>query len=1129
VAISKSSSRQSIKEFFRIDSEGIILSSNSSILKELKVKIGSKLPDDLFLMCQKAINDEVIFNFTFQGPVNVYEVTVISGSEVIVVVEKEDLTDNEHGDIFESLVESAEDILYICNSEGYFNYANKRTLEVTGYSLKELRKKHFLELIHPSYRDELKDFYRKQIIIRAKTSYREFPIAIKDETLIWIGQNVTNIIKDGLVVTVHCVARVITDKVLAESENQKAQKKLLFGKSNLEAIIENTLDAILSVDKNLTITALNSAFRDQFVLFRDSELKEGDNLLNKFDPNFESFKKNWEIYYQEAFNGHDFSLEEKYAIEGKEYYYEISFHPIFNNRDRVTGVSVFARNITTIRKNQQEIKEQQANLTAIIENTNDIVLSVDQNYKLLAFNTSFKKTILSLYNIEPQKGISMLFLNGLHIRQQSWKLYFDRALAGESFNIDEKGIANGSDVFYEVAFNPIISEKNTVTGISIFGRNRTSAKKRELDLTKISSRMISLIQNLQSAILVEDERRKMVYVNKMFCDWFEVPLNPELMRDMDCAQTAQRSKVMFKDPEGYISRIDELLKNRQIVTNEELELVDGKYFERDYIPIYVKGDYNGHLWQHRDITQRKKAEQELIKARFQALESMKAKEQFLSVMSHEIRTPMNAVVGMTHLLLQENPTPQQNEYLNSIKFSAENLLVIINDILDFTKIESGKIDLEEIDFELNDILISLYKTLIFKVEEKNLNFKINVHPKVPGVLKGDPVRLSQILINLISNAVKFTEKGYVMLDVDLVEKEKDHSIIIFKITDTGIGIAAEKMDMIFESFTQSSSDTTRKYGGTGLGLTITKKLVEYLGGNIQVSSELKQGSIFEVVLPIKNSKFKSIIKEEKNHDINQSLVGVKVLLVEDNKMNQVVAVKFLEKWGADVDVAENGVEALEIFSKSDYHLILMDLQMPELDGYETSRIIRTKKGKKGKNVPIIALTASALFDVKNKVLQAGMNDYVTKPFDPYHLYEKVAIHTLKQLKVSVDISSSSIHLTDAKPVNLTYLAGISGGNHEFMAEMITVFLGNTPGILKKMTDEFRNLNYKEVKAIAHKLKANLKMMGIMRSLKPIEEIEKYALEENRAMVKETIDLVSNACEEAYTELNDHLRVLKIKA
>jgi signal transduction histidine kinase/CheY-like chemotaxis protein len=396
------------------------------------------------------------------------------------------------------------------------------------------------------------------------------------------------------------------------------------------------------------------------------------------------------------------------------------------------------------------------------------------------------------------------------------------------------------------------------------------------------------------------------------------------------------------------------------------------------------------------IEKAKRLELELIHSKDVAEKAAMAKSQFLSIMSHEIRTPMNAVIGFTHLLIHQDPKPEQMEFLNFLKFSAENLLVLINDILDFNKIEAGKIEFESVDFSVKELVSNIRLALLQKANEKDLKIKLMLDQDLPNAVLGDPVRLGQILTNLISNAVKFTATGKVTITASLAKSGNDYSTIDFEVNDTGIGIMPDKQEYIFDSFSQASSDTTRKYGGSGLGLTITKRLLQLLGSDIHVESEIGKGSRFYFSLTFKNSaKHLDNVTNSDDFYSLKSLKGTKLLIAEDNQINVILAKEFMKQWDVECDVAENGEIALMLVKTNDYDMVLMDLQMPEMDGYQTTTAIRQLAGAKYADLPIIALTASAMLDIQDQAFTVGMNDYISKPFNPNELHRKIAAYSKK--------------------------------------------------------------------------------------------------------------------------------------
>ncbi len=374
--------------------------------------------------------------------------------------------------------------------------------------------------------------------------------------------------------------------------------------------------------------------------------------------------------------------------------------------------------------------------------------------------------------------------------------------------------------------------------------------------------------------------------------------------------------------------------------------------------------------------------------------SEKVKEQFLANMSHEIRTPMNAILGMTRLLLEKEPRIDQQKYLNSIKHASDNLLVIINDILDLSKIEAGKINLEKIPFDIREEIKSVYDTMKVNADDKHLELKIDISEGTPLTVVGDPYRLSQILLNLTGNAIKFTESGSVTIQTVVTTKDETSVLLTFNVIDSGIGIAKDKLDYIFDMFTQETSSTTRKFGGTGLGLAICKKLVELQGGDIKVASEAGKGSVFSFTVPfeIGEDLVTENPKSEHKQNVISNLKNARILLVEDNEFNQMVAVDTLENAieGVQVTVANNGKIAVDLIMQNTYDIVLMDIQMPEMDGHEATKMIRSSTNDKINAIPIIAMTASVIKAEVDKCFESGMNEFVGKPFSVDELLEKMS-------------------------------------------------------------------------------------------------------------------------------------------
>ena len=375
-----------------------------------------------------------------------------------------------------------------------------------------------------------------------------------------------------------------------------------------------------------------------------------------------------------------------------------------------------------------------------------------------------------------------------------------------------------------------------------------------------------------------------------------------------------------------------------------------------------------------------------------AEKSSQAKSEFLSTMSHEIRTPLNAVIGMSNLLLMSNPRHDQKENLEILKFSGANLLAIVNDVLDFNKIESGKVVFENIGFNLTELMQGICGGQKIKAEEKGLLFKLDVDNSLNDkVLFGDPTRITQIIFNLISNAIKFTKEGNIGVRCAVIEDRHNTITVNFAVKDTGIGINQHNIDTIFEPFAQESITTTRQYGGTGLGLAIIKRLLELQGLKMNVNSVVGQGSefSFNMEFPVSTEQHVPRVDNKLPFQANNTLSNIRMLIAEDNVVNVMLMKKLLSKWNITPTIAENGEHAVQLVEYGNFDIILMDLQMPIMNGFDAAIEIRKMPDTKKANIPIIALTASALFDIRERVFNSGMNDYVSKPFKPEELLEKI--------------------------------------------------------------------------------------------------------------------------------------------
>lgn len=643
-------------------------------------------------------------------------------------------------------------------------------------------------------------------------------------------------------------------------------------------------------------------------------------------------------------------------------------------------------NLEHLSKLSGEIDAEKAKLSAIVENANHYIWSVDRAYKITYYNSRYKKLFYYRFGAALETGDNFLSLLPEYMASK-WKLYYDRALAGEKFSVE----LSGENFYKEVFFNPVTDRHKNVVGVTTFMQN---------------------------------------------------------------------------------------------------------------------------------INARKEAEIELIAAKELAEQASKIKSDFLSNMSHEIRTPMNAVLGLSNLLLEQNPRPDQVELLKVLRFSSENLLSLINDILDLQKIEAGKIVFEETSFHLQELMSNIVYAFKFKATEKGIHLDFHIDERVPQVITGDAIRLTQVLNNLLSNAIKFTDKGIVQLKVNQIEALEDTCKIQFSVTDTGIGIPGEKLAKIFMAFEQAELDTTRKYGGTGLGLAISKKLIELQGGDIWVESKEGIGSTFGFCLTFYKNASVVTYDIASQSAAKADLGHIQLLLVEDNQVNIMVAQKFLEKWNIHADEAENGKLAVEKVQQRVYDIVLMDLQMPVMNGLEATRAIRSLAGNYT-SLPIIALTADVSSDVKEKIKQAGMNHYLAKPFHPKDLYQTIVTYATPAAEKFIEVAEELV-LTEnkTKEINYQQIQRLAEGDKQFMEELLDACLNNISELQGTYTVSMQSKNVKSLQDSIHKFKSLLHLLELA-ALQDLLEKSKQGLQNNALSnedVSRLIKLTEEECSWVKTEL-----------
>ena len=560
--------------------------------------------------------------------------------------------------------------------------------------------------------------------------------------------------------------------------------------------------------------------------------------------------------------------------------------------------------------------------------------------------------------------------------------------------------------------------------------------------------------------------------------------------------------------------------------------------------VYKDGQGNvlGVVVVARDITEQKRISKELTEAKIFAElatsiaeeaklkaesatriaeDAVKAKQQFLSNMSHEIRTPMNAIIGFTKVVLKTDLTAKQKEYLTAIKISGDALIVLINDSLDLAKVDAGKMVFEQTPFKMKLSIAAMLHLFETKIQEKNLELVKEYDNNIPEILIGDAVRLHQIILNLVSNAVKFTTKGKITVSVKVLSETDEKVTIQFAVADTGIGIPANKIDKIFENFQQASSGTSRLYGGTGLGLAIVKQLVEPQGGSIKVESKLDEGTTFSFTLSFQKTDETDTIATEMV-ELDTAVKHLKVLVVEDIPLNQLLMKMLLDDFGFERDIASNGKIAIEKLKEKQFDIILMDLQMPEMNGFEATEYIRNTLHSQ---IPIIALTADVTTVDLAKCKAVGMNDYIAKPVDEKLLFSKIMGLVKKAVAVKLNEEKE---IEKLKCIDLAYLIHRTKSNPTLMMEMISLYLEQTPPLVMAMKQGFQNKDWNTLYAAVHKMIPSFAIVGIISNFENMaKKVQEYAsTQQQTGNIHELVLQIESICEQACAELTEEFNTIK---
>ncbi len=927
---------------------------------------------------------------------------------------------------------------------------------------------------------------------------------------------------------------VIADKELdfqnKEKDKRKIEKRELEKFSNSQeqaskyarSLIEASTDPLVTISAEGKITDVNEASIKATGVIREKLI--GTDFSDYFtEP--EKARGVYKMVFEKSFVA-DYPLTIKHKNGTLiDVLYNASVYKDSNGN--VLGVSASARDVTAKKRAEvsleKSLKEISGYKKALDESS--IVAITDENGIINYANDNFCK--ISKYKREELIGKDHRIVNSGYHSSDFMADFWAVIQCGEIWRGEIKNRAKDGSIYWvDTTVVPFFNEDGEIYQyVSI--RSDITAKK------LLSQYSLSLIEASRDPLIVISPEGKITDMNEAM-----VHVTGISRADLKGSDF----KEYFTDPKKASEVYQEVFK-KGFVADYPLTIKDHKLTDVLFNGSVYKDDRGiviGAVIVARDISEQKRYEKELTEAKvfaelatsiaedakIKAENAVKSKQQFLSNMSHEIRTPMNAIIGFTKVVLKTDLSIKQREYLQAIKVSGDALIVLINDILDLAKVDAGKMTFEKTPFKLASSISAMLHLFEPKIEEKNLVLVKEYDSRIPDVLVGDPIRLHQIILNLVSNAVKFTNNGKITVTVKLLSEDDENVNIEFAVIDTGIGISEHKIKNIFENFQQATHDTSRLYGGTGLGLAIVKQLVEPQGGKICVTSKIDEGSTFSFNLPFKKTNAEAEVEigtlEETEDNRN-----IKVLVVEDIALNQLLMRTLLDDFGYGCDIAGNGKIAIEKLLHNTYDIILMDLQMPEMNGFEATEYIRNTLKL---SIPIIALTADVTTVDVEKCKAVGMNDYLAKPVNEKLLYNKIKNLITKTSIEHKKMENPKILNKETRYTNLDYLINRTKSKPELMMEMISLYLEQTPPMIASMTKSFHDKDWSMLQATMHKILPSFTIVGIKPEFESIaKKIHEYAsVQKQEDGIHDLVLKLESVCLGACKELQEEYNLIKNK-
>lgn len=878
----------------------------------------------------------------------------------------------------------------------HLNISAEKQLEQSGLNLQTLldntsahiwsiNNRYELISFNKAFQEAVKQYYKKEVQEGFNVKEQLFTLANYPEALkeiyqkalageVYTGEFWSNDVPfDIMAAPLYDVAGNITgatfyDRNIAEAK--KRDTEFVQMNLNLQTLIDNIEGGIWSIDSNYKVIAVNQSFKNSMKRFFNVDVEIGyimEQMHQRSD-----FPEKFKEHHIRVLSGQ--SILEEYEFHGN--YYELQGEPLRNAEGNNIGATFHNRNITQRKKSREAVEQLSLNLQSLIDNTENSIWSLDTDYKIITASKVYRQDMKTIFNADIVPGFDVRQLFSHPAYPQEWKQQYKDVFSGKELFVNF--VFNSQ--YYELFARPIKNAGNEVMGAAFYVDNITERQQNALKLQQSEINLQTLIDNTYGSIWGIDSDYHVLACNEKYKNDIKVIFNKEVAPGFDMKELFSLPNY----PQQWKTQYERVLHGESLFETYEM---DGSIFELTAVPIKnALGNIMGAALHASDVTVTKKNERDLIASKEKAEEASRAKARFLSNMSHELRTPLNGVIGITNILLSEQYLDSQKEQLDLLKYSSDHMMSLVNDILDYNKIEAGKIELEKSPFNLAAMLDKTSILFHTQAKEKNLHFELKADAVLNREVLGDITRLRQVLNNLLGNAIKFTEKGTVQLTASVVKQLSDKQCVIgFTVSDTGIGIESSKMNKIFDSFTQADANTTRKYGGTGLGLTISRRLLELMDSQLKVESKPGAGSkfSFEMLFECNTQELGNQLNKEL-YDM-ASFADMDVLVAEDNVINMLVVKRILEKWDMRVHKAENGEIALQKMQEQKFDLVLMDMEMPVMDGLTAVASIR----KTNAQIPIIALTAASFDNMHEFLITKGLNDYVQKPFRPEELHQKI--------------------------------------------------------------------------------------------------------------------------------------------